>query len=137
MNSLPTSLIEGSNAALAIMLLWVILLDVLYLLRKAWELRTDFLQLYREFKAAFALLILLTGFEIRTGTLWWFRWMESHGGNPYDYKTTGINMVAVSSLVALWGAACWLRATSPSSWPPGVWALMTATAIIGGTLACL
>lgn len=138
MNALPSWLVEASNGTLIIVLMWMIIFDGLYIIHKVRDLGgvVSMLRAWwrqghppAELKAAFALMMLFVGSELRTYALWWFRHMQNQGIDPEPFRQIGIAMLIAGTAMAVWGGMCWLKVIMPSDLPRGTWLMLSAIAV--------
>lgn len=131
MTSLPSPFVEATNGILLVVVFWMIVFNVFYLIR-ARHYMGMWRFVYRECKAAIALLGFLLGIEIRTFVLWAFRHMQNHNIDATPYREAGIILLTLGCVLAIWGGICWIKVTMPIRCKPSMWWLLTASALIFG-----
>lgn len=113
MTILPPRLLEGSNGAIAIALMIVVVLQVAYLIatsRRIDSIRSSYYQL----KPVIALTVAAAGLVTRSGPIWWQRFAGHHDLATIPDFWFQVMLHVVGTMAAVIGLLCWVRVTIPN-----------------------
>jgi hypothetical protein len=136
MTTLPPMLLEGSNGAIAIALVFVLLLQSAYLVATAIrisETRQSFggwpavvRSVYYQLKPVIALTVAVAGLVTRSGPIWWQRFAGHHGLATIPDFWFQVTLHVVGTMAAVIGLLCWVRVTIPSYLGFRTWLVLVA-----------
>lgn len=123
MTILPPRLLEGSNGAIAIALLFVLMLQSAYLVATAIRISDTYQSIgwravgwsiYSQLKPVIALTVAVAGLVMRSGPIWWQRFASHHGLPAIPDFWFQVTLHVVGTMAAVIGLLCWVRVTMPS-----------------------
>jgi hypothetical protein len=139
---IPSRLLEAANGVILVLLAYFLLFLVIHLVRQwicihrtrqgvhCWLRSLPVL--YAECKPEIAMLVFITGLEVKTAVLWAARHSFNHRFDMHVLHESATTLLISSTLMIIFGVVCWNRETVPFRGSFRWWIFMVLTSLAFG-----